>query len=265
MKTILHLAFAIFTCACTLAAETETASARAQRIEIPRVQFRETTLMEACEFLSQKSRALDPNRKSVNILVAVEAPGRITLDLEKRPLLAVLRAAVEQVGCEVQEEPHALVIRKKGAPNLPAIQAPNEEGLEAIRKKLDQLVVPVVDFRDCTVREATEFLVQKSKQLHPDNAGVSVVLKLDDQGGGAALGARAADPGPAGIPGLDPVPAGEVAPLLGGRSARPVSFRCDEVPLLEVFRYTAGLAGLEVHLEKHAVVIRPPNVQPKAK
>jgi hypothetical protein len=167
--------------------------------------------MEACEFLSRKGRALDPDRRSVNIIVAAEVPGRITLDLEKRPLLAVLREAVEQVGCEVREEPYALVIRKKGEPNLPAIQAPNEEGLGAIRKKLDQLVVPVVDFRDCTLREATEFLVQKSKQLHPDNAGVNLVLKLDDQGGGPAL----AVPAPAGIPGFDPVPAGEVAPPLG--------------------------------------------------
>src|SRR5687767_12776431 len=101
MKTILHLALAILTCASACAAEMEIAAARAQRIEIPRIDFRATTLREACEFLSVKSQQLDAKR--VNIIIAAEAAGRITLKLEKRPLLVVLREAAAQVGCEVQE------------------------------------------------------------------------------------------------------------------------------------------------------------------
>src|SRR5687767_9039637 len=105
MKTLLHLAWALLACTSTFAAET--AAARAQRIEIPRVDFRETTLRETCTFLFQKSRQLDA--KAVNIIIAAEASGRITLKLEKQPLLTVLREAAAQVGCEVQEEPYALV------------------------------------------------------------------------------------------------------------------------------------------------------------
>jgi hypothetical protein len=258
MKTILHLALAILTCASLLAAEIETAADRAQRIEIPRVDFRETALREACEFLSQKSRQLNPKR--VNIIIDGEVPGRITLRLEKRPLLVVIREATAQVGCEVQEEPYALVIRAKGAPKLPAVVAPKGANLDEIRKRLDQIVIPKADFRETKLEEAIEFLGNKNFQLNPENA-VNVVLRLDDHGGGTAP----APPAPAGIPGLAADPIANAAPISVGAAGRRINLICDDVPLLEVLRYTAGLAGLEIELTPTEIVIRPPHGKPKAR
>jgi hypothetical protein len=261
MKTILHLAFAILTCASAFAAEMETAAAQAQRIEIPRVDFRETTLRETCEFLSQKSVQL--NGKRVNIVIAAEARGRITLRLVKQPLLEVLREAAGLVGCEVQLEPYALVIREKGAPKLPTVLVPKDANVDAIRKKLDRIILPVVDMRDTTAREAVEFLVQKSKQLDPDGEGVGVVAEFDNQGAGGAV--PAAPPAVEGIPGL-PGPAANAAPDAVRPTERRITLRCDEMPLLEVYRYVTALAGLEMEADKYyRLNIHPPKTKPNAR
>jgi hypothetical protein len=259
MKTILHLALAILTCAPACAVEIETAAAQAQRIEIPRVNFRETTLREACEFLSQKSWQL--SRKRVNIIIAVEVAGRIVLNVEKQPLLAVLREAAGQVGCEVQAEPYALVIREKGAPKLPAILETKEIKEGAYRKKLDQIVVPVADLRDCTVHEALEFLVQKSRQLDPQKGGgIGLNYAAGDEGPGPAQPVAQAG----GIPGLPEgvVPNAAQAPARGPR----ITLRVNDMPILELYRYTAGLAGLEMELDKYyRVNIHPPKAKPQAR
>ena len=260
MKCILHLAFAIFIGVNGLGAESNSPTARALRIQVPRVDLRDATLREACEFLSQKSRQLDSKR--INIIIAAEAPGRITLNLNNSPLLEALREAVALVGCEVQEEPYALVIRKIGAPKFPAVLV-KDANLEAIRKKLDQIVLPVVDFQECNPREAIEFLAQKSKQVDPANGGLSIILKMDDQGGGRVPIAPAPAPEVPGIPGLKAGPAANAAPTLARAEGSRITLRCDEVPVLEVIRYTAGLAGLEVELQQFAVFIRPPNPEPK--
>jgi len=261
MKTILRVVFAVFTCASAFAAEKETAVARAQRIEIPKVDLREATLRETCEFLSEKSVQI--NGKRVNIVIAAEARGRITLKLVKQPLLEVLREAAGLVGCEVQGEPYALVIRDNGAPKLPAILEAKEAKEGAFRKKLDQIVLPVVDLRETTAREALEFLVQKSKQVDPNGEGVGVVTKFDDQGAGGAV--PAAPPAVEGIPGL-PGPAANNAPAPLGPAERRITLRCDEVPLLEVYRYVTALAGLEMELDKYyRVNIHPPKAKPKAR
>lgn len=82
----------------------------------------------------------------------------------------------------------------------------------SINKKLNGIILPRVDFRESTVREAIEFLVQKSKQLDPEGAGVNIVLKLDDQGGGIPAPAPAPAPG-GGIPGLPDAAAPVAAPI----------------------------------------------------
>jgi len=55
---------------------------------------------------------------------------------------------------------------------------------EAISAKLNGIIIPRVDLRDTTVREAVQFLQQRSKDLDPstddpaDKRGVNIVLKL---------------------------------------------------------------------------------------
>src|SRR5215207_1854003 len=160
------------------------ATQAAERVILPKVDFRETELHEGVDFLIHVGRKYAKHTARLNVILAVP-PGprpKITLQRQNESLLATLKESAAQAGCEVQGEAHALVVRAKGAPPLPAIAAAAGVNGKAIRAKLDQIVLPRVDFRESTVREAIEFLVQKMKQLDPNGAGVSVVLKLEDQG-----------------------------------------------------------------------------------
>ena len=266
------------------------ATQAAERVILPKVDFREASLEEAAEFLTHVGRkyAKDPTR--LNIILAVPLPAgppvgalpdprpKITLQKQSQSLLTTLQEAAAQAGCEVQGEAHALVVRAKGAPALPPVVLGAGANGEAIRKKLDQIVVPRIDFRQSTPREGIEFLVLKMKQLDPNGAGVSVVMKVEDQGpagipvaappGIPGLPAGAAAPNPRAtalvpaaeppkIPGLPGLPAGEQpAPIIGHEMR--ISMQVTNMPILELFRYIAGLADLQVTIEDFAVVIAQP-------
>src|SRR5688500_8526763 len=52
-----------------------------------------------------------------------------------------------------------------------------------LKQKLEQIIFPSINFRETTLRDAIEFLVQKSKQLDPEGEGVNIVLRLGDRQG----------------------------------------------------------------------------------
>ena len=69
---------------------------------------------------------------------------------------------------------------------------------QAIQRKLNTIIIPKLEFREASIREAIDFLKQKSVQLDtdpdPTRRGVNIVLRLDqgDGGAGAAPAAPAA-------------------------------------------------------------------------
>src|SRR5205823_2688404 len=83
-----------------------------------------------------------------------------------------------------------------------------------ITRRLNKIIFPKIDFRDATVREAIEFVVTKAKTLDPENQGVSIVLKLGDEGQSAPA---------ANIPGAND---------RGGSGTR-ITLTLNNVPLLE--------------------------------
>lgn len=130
-----------------------------------------------------------------------------------------------------------------------------------INGKLNKIIIPKIDFRDSTVREAIEFLVKKSKELDPEKEGVNIVPKLE--GGSAPMmpAPVVADAGAATIPGLEPVPApaGEAAPppLTGGSGDTRITLTLNQVPLIEALRYITTLANLKIKIEPFAVSVVP--------
>ena len=137
-----------------------------------------------------------------------------------------------------------------------------------ITNKLNKIVFPKIDFRDSTVREAIEFLVTKSKTLDPANQGVNIVLRLGDEGGGAAVPTPPPAPAPApggGIPGLDAAPGipgvPGVAAQAGGGSGTRITLTLNNVPLIEVIKYITNLANLKYKIEPFAVNIVPIGTQ----
>jgi type II secretory pathway component GspD/PulD (secretin)/tetratricopeptide (TPR) repeat protein len=150
-----------------------------------------------------------------------------------------------------------------------------------IRNKLDSIIIPRIEFRDASIREAIDFLRQQAAANDPTTEGrrgVDIVLRLRSLGrssepapvtatttvGGAAAPAEAlpagesAPPPAAGVatavPGV--TPATPSLPPVNPAEAR-ITLTLNQIPLGEALRYIASQAGLKVKVEPYAVLILP--------
>ncbi len=124
--------------------------------------------------------------------------------------------------------------------------AEERKGTELMVARLNRIIIPRIDFRDATIRQAVSFLQQRSRDLDttesdPERRGVNIFLKLPS------------------VP-QQPVTMGleGEAPLAqtGGSDSR-VTLNLSNIPLYEALRYVATLAGLKVKVEPFAVSIVP--------
>jgi general secretion pathway protein D len=146
---------------------------------------------------------------------------------------------------------------------------------EYITNKLNRIIIPKIEFRDATVREAVDFLKEKSRDLDtqepdPTRRGVNIVLQLDtgDSAPPPAETAPAAPTAPA-IPGLETapaagglpaaVPAAAAAPAVSSAEAR-ITLSLSNIPLIEALKYICQLANLKLKIDPYAVSIVPPSV-----
>ncbi len=127
-------------------------------------------------------------------------------------------------------------------------------GTEATMAKLNRIIIPKIDLRDTTVREAVEFLKQRSRELDSstedpqEKRGVNIFLKLIP----SSLAPPSTD-----LNALPPVEgAAELAPV-GGSADTKVTLSLTNVPLIEALRYLTELAGLKYKIEPYAVSIVP--------
>jgi len=133
-----------------------------------------------------------------------------------------------------------------------------------ITAKINSIKIPRLDLKDATIREAIEFLVQKSRTLDPEKEGVNIVLKLDSAGGSGGFSAPVTPPPPAevGIPGLD-APTLETpdatmpAPSMSGGADTRITVNLNNVPLIEAIKYITNLANLRYKIEPFAISILP--------
>ena len=119
-------------------------------------------------------------------------------------------------------------------------------GTELMISRLNRIIIPRVDFRDATVRQAVSFLQQRSRDLDavevdPESRGVNIVVKLP------AVPALA----PTTLQGEEET--ASPAPAVDGR----ITLNLSNVPLYEALRYVATLAGLKVKVEPFAVSLVP--------
>jgi general secretion pathway protein D len=192
------------------------------------------------------------------------------------------------------EEAWQQPVRKYGAVGPSAAIGAQRElgGTAVVSKKLNSIIIPHIEFRDATVREAIEVLREQAAEndTGPEGQrGVNIVLRLVPLGqiappsvpaepaappegtaspaGGAPGGGAGAPPAGAatGAPGAPPatapgngrpggVPA--VAPVWGPAAAR-ITVTLDNIPLGEALRYIAAQAGLKVKVEPYAVSVIP--------
>src|SRR6266550_1331332 len=150
-------------------------------------------------------------------------------------------------------------------------------GTAQMTNKLNSIIIPHIEFRDTTIREAIDFLREQAAENDPSGQGVNIVLRLVPLGqvaqpslpvqpaapteGTATPGAGAPPAGagapPAGAPvGGRPGAAPVVAPVSGPAGAR-ITVTLDNIPLGEALRYVANQAGLKVKVEPYAIAVIP--------
>ncbi len=130
-----------------------------------------------------------------------------------------------------------LPVTKYDGVNSQVIEQPviDVRGTASINRKLAEIRIPSINFREATVREALDYIKQRAKALdttEPDDKkrGINIVLALD--------------------PGTQ-----------GADSAQRITLALTDVPLGEALRYIATAAGLKVKVDPYAVAVVPLNQQ----
>ncbi len=203
-----------------------------KNIRIPSLEFSDTPMEDAIQFLQQKSVELDPaaEAKGVSIVIdnKVSSKTPISLRLTNVPLGEALRYTSALSGAHYRVDPYAVVIlpgqgKSQAEANKSAAIALNE-------KKLEQTVLPALEFKDTPLPDALAFLRQKSVELDsvesdPSRRGINLILKA--------------------------------SPEAKPQEAR-ITLKLTNAPLSAVLDYTCQLTNAEYQVEAHAVVVRVP-------
>ena len=142
-------------------------------------------------------------------------------------------------------------------------------GTARITQKLNSIIIPRVEFRDASVREAIDFLRQQAAANDPNpdgKKGIDLVLRLAPLGQIAppAVPVEPAQP-PPGSTGVPPEAAPPsplpskpiVAPISPSSGEARITITLNQIPLGEALRYIAAQAGLKIKVEPYAVSIIP--------
>ena len=147
-------------------------------------------------------------------------------------------------------------------------------GTARISNKLNSIIIPRIEFRDASIREAVDFLRQQAAANDPaeeGRQGVDIVLRLTSVGQRPAeattqMPIQSTDP-LAPLPGAvdttaapAPMAVQAAPPVVAPTDAR-ITITLNQIPLGEALRYIASQAGLKVKVEPYAVSIIPINEQ----
>jgi hypothetical protein len=99
------------------------------------------------------------------------------------------------------------------------------KGEDPISAKLDKIIIPKVEFIDCEIDEALDFLRKRARDLDPAGKGVNIILQV---------------------------------PTDFDRSCYTVTFSLKDIPLRDAIDYVARSVNLETKVERSAVVVSLP-------
>ena len=106
--------------------------------------------------------------------------------------------------------------------------AEEQSHLAKIQRKLEQTIIPKLEFREATISEALSFLRKKSVDLDPDDpkTGVNIQINFDEP------------------------------PVADAR----ITLSLTNIPLIEALKYVTGLANLKLKVEPYVVSVVPASV-----
>ena len=142
--------------------------------------------------------------------------------------------------------------------------------------KMNSIIIPHIEFRDTSIREAIDFLREQAAENDPSGQGVNIVLRLVPLGQVAAPSAPLLPPpgqtgaeSPAAVPSywrwrasrrraLQARSPGAPAPMpVSGPAGARITVTLDNIPLGEALRYVANQAGLKLKVEPYAISVIP--------
>ncbi len=139
-------------------------------------------------------------------------------------------------------------------------------GTARVTSKLNSIIIPKIEFRDASIREAIDFLRQQAAANDPTTEGrrgVDIVLRLTQLGRPAEATTVTPATEPATLPvtgngrGAAPLPTTTPAATAISPNDARITLTLNEIPLGEALRYIASQAGLKVKVEPYAVSIIP--------
>ncbi len=141
-------------------------------------------------------------------------------------------------------------------------------GTARITNKLNSIIIPKIEFRDASIREAIDFVREQAAADDPsteEKKGVDIVLRTTSLGRpetSASMPFPESAPTPHSAT-VEPTPVSMAKPAATSVSATDsrITITLTQIPLGEALRYIAGQAGLKVKIEPYAVSIIPINEQ----
>lgn len=153
-------------------------------IVIPVLEFKDTSIEEAVDFMRQKSKELDKStedqaKKGVNFML--RAPrgfqaGRVTLNLKNVTLRKALENIAEATGTRFQVDSFAVTFVPKEAAAEPTTRVKSGSAEAAMVEAAKKVVIPEVNFEDVSLGDAVEFLNQQTKDLSEGKPAFTVKI-----------------------------------------------------------------------------------------
>ncbi|NLT72173.1 MAG: hypothetical protein GXX91_15975, partial [Verrucomicrobiaceae bacterium] len=151
----------------------------------------------------------------------------------------------------------------ESGPDIPIPQDTATTEIRRIEEKLKTIILPSVEFADTPLRDAIDFLQQRSVEMdvnetNPARKGINIIIDTGTVGGGGGGAAPApAAPAEGGFGFEGGAPAAVGGGGMGGVEDTRISLRLTNVPLAEALRYTTSLAQLKYKVEPFAVKVVP--------
>lgn len=197
--------------------------------KLAQIEFNETPISDAVNYLRERSRELDPAGVGLNLVTdpTLELDRTTTLTLHDVTLGVTLVCLAEQTGIDYRKEAHAFVLLPAGKGTLaerelqPHTNATN--GAQAQRAR--SILMSQIEFDEAPLRDVLQYIAAKSREDAPGQAGLNLIVdhRIDQE--------------------------------------MPVSLRLNQVPASAVLGYVARTTGIEIRIEPWAIMIEAPGTK----
>lgn len=187
---------------------------------VPELEFSGTPLTDAVTIIQQKSVELDPAKQGVNIVILSPELRKkpVTLKLKNATLSDTIRYTSMLVNARMNTTRFAVTISSRNVDKVELVV----QDTESMEARLENIILPKVEFKDTPLVEALDFLVSQSGELDPSRkGGVNIIYRGEREAEGRA----------------------------------PITLQLSNIPLRETLKYTAQIASHNFVIEPNAVVV----------